>query len=115
MYIRECNRSIKNIHTDQPGFVIHILYEWLVIFISYFLENPVLSDNNNNSFFPHISVHIHNRMIPHFHLYIFRYPHSVRPALNIPKSQIMERSAAIRFGRNPDFQAEAALPAAALP
>lgn len=37
MYIRECNCCAKCVHIDKPCFFIHILYGWLVIFISFLI------------------------------------------------------------------------------
>lgn len=81
MYIREYNSSAGRIHTDQPGFVIHILYEWLVIFISYFyLSEHAFLFFVKKSSFPGVFIHTHN---PVFLLIIhifFKY----RPMAAVP-------------------------------
>ena len=75
MNIREYNRSIISSHIERPCFVIHILFEWLVVFISYFrfFEDVFSHINNNfsnNSFFLSIVTHTHNRNFPYCYLYI---------------------------------------------
>ncbi len=71
MNLREYNTCVIRIHIEHSCFVIHILYGWLVVFISYFrFIEAVFSHINNNSFFPSIFTHTHNRNFPYFYLYI---------------------------------------------
>ncbi len=39
MNIQECNSSADCLYIDKPCFIIHILYGWLVIFISFLIDN----------------------------------------------------------------------------
>ncbi len=46
MNIRECNSRANCVYIDKSCFVIHILYGWLVIFISFLVDNFFIQFDN---------------------------------------------------------------------
>ena len=79
MYFLESDNSRKRIHTDQPGFIIPIIYEWLVIFISsfYFPEHTFLRFVKR-SLFSDLLIHTHRPVFLNYNSYIFKFRRQIR-------------------------------------